>query len=153
MELRIAAKVDKVDEAYFKECIQPLLSDPLVQFIGEIGEKEKNDFLGNAYALLFPIDWPEPFGLVMIEAMACGTPVIAYRRGSVSEIVRPGESGYVVDNLDEAVAAVARVDAVNRRRCRQAFEARFCASRMARDYLAVYRAIIDAGVQTQQPAA
>ncbi|MFH0341703.1 MAG: glycosyltransferase family 4 protein [Chromatiales bacterium] len=153
MELRIAAKVDKADEAYFKECIQPLLSDPLVQFIGEIGEKEKNDFLGNAYALLFPIDWPEPFGLVMIEAMACGTPVIAYRRGSVSEIVRSGESGYIVDNLDEAVAAVATVDAISRRRCRQAFEARFCAARMARDYLAVYRAIIDAGVQTQQPAA
>ncbi|MGH8490309.1 MAG: glycosyltransferase family 4 protein, partial [Gammaproteobacteria bacterium] len=115
MELRIAAKVDKVDEVYFKECIRPLLSDPLVQFIGEIGENEKNDFLGNAYALLFPIDWPEPFGLVMIEAMACGTPVIAYRRGSVSEIVRSGESGFVVDDLDEAVAAVAKVDAVSRR--------------------------------------
>jgi len=152
MELRIAAKVDKADEAYFKEYIRPLLSDPLVQFIGEIGEKEKNDFLGNAYALLFPIDWPEPFGLVMIEAMACGTPVIAYRRGSVSEIVRSGESGYVVDNLDQAVAAVAKVDTLSRRRCHQAFEARFCASRMARDYLAVYRAIIDADVQAQ-PAA
>ncbi|MGH8659290.1 MAG: glycosyltransferase family 4 protein [Gammaproteobacteria bacterium] len=152
MELRIAAKVDKADEAYFKARIQPLFSHPLVNFIGEIGEKDKNEFLGNAHALLFPIDWPEPFGLVMIEAMACGTPVIAYRRGSVSEIVRDGETGFVVDDLNQAVAAVARLDTVSRRRCRETFEERFCASRMARDYLAAYLAIIDTGLRKRSAA-
>jgi len=152
IELRIAAKVDKADEAYFKARIQPLLSHPLVNFVGEIGEKDKNEFLGGAYALLFPIDWPEPFGLVMIEAMACGTPVIAYRRGSVSEIVRDGETGFIVDDLNQAVAAVARLDTVSRRRCRETFEERFCASRMARDYLAAYLAIIDTGLR-KRPAA
>lgn len=152
MELRIAAKVDKVDEAYFKARIQPLLSHPLVNFVGEIGEKDKNEFLGRAYALLFPIDWPEPFGLVMIEAMACGTPVIAYRRGSVSEIVRDGETGFIVDDLNEAVVAVANLDTVSRRRCREMFEERFCASRMAHDYLAAYLAIMDTGLR-KRPAA
>ncbi|MGH8614182.1 MAG: glycosyltransferase family 4 protein [Gammaproteobacteria bacterium] len=152
IELRIAAKVDKVDEAYFKARIQPLLSHPLVNFVGEIGEKDKNEFLGGAYALLFPIDWPEPFGLVMIEAMACGTPVIAYRRGAVSEIVRDGETGFIVDDLNQAVAAVARLDTVSRRRCRETFEERFCASRMARDYLTTYLAIIDTGLR-KRPAA
>ena len=109
MPLRIAAKVDPVDRAYFEETVRPLLDHPLVEFIGEIDEHEKRDFLGNALALLFPIDWPEPFGLVMIEAMAAGTPVIAWRNGSVPEIIDDGLSGVIVDSLEEAVAGVSRV--------------------------------------------
>lgn len=143
MELRIAAKIDKVDQDYFDEKIEPLLRHPLVHFVGEIGEKEKNDFLGGADALLFPIDWPEPFGLVMIEAMACGTPVIAYRRGSVPEIVRDGETGFIVDDLNQATTAVQRIDQISRRRCRDEFEERFSANRMADKYVEVYQALIE----------
>jgi glycosyltransferase involved in cell wall biosynthesis len=139
--LKLAAKVDRADEQYFRQTIAPLLTDPLVEFVGEIGDADKEEFLGNAVALLFPVDWPEPFGLVMIEAMACGTPVIAYRCGSVPEVIEDGVSGFVVDNDDAAVAAVQRARALGRRSCRQAFEDRFSAARMARDYLELYEQI------------
>ena len=141
--LKIAAKVDLVDREYFKKVIKPLLRDPLVEYVGEIGEGEKDDFLGNAYALLFPIDWPEPFGLVMIEAMACGTPIIAYRQGSVPEVIEQGHPRFVVDDLADAVAAAKRVPELSRKRCREVFEQRFTARRMARDYLRVYQGLIE----------
>lgn len=141
MELRIAAKVDKADRDYFESHVRPLLSRPGITFVGEIGEEQKQEFLANAYALLFPIDWPEPFGLVMIEAMACGTPVIAWPRGSVPEVIRDGETGFLVDSIDAAVAAVARVPSLRREQCRLRFEERFSARRMARDYLAVYQTV------------
>lgn len=144
MEIRIAAKVDKVDQAYFEDRIKPLLDHPLVQYIGEIGDEEKNEFLGQASALLFPIDWPEPFGLVIIEAMACGTPVIAYRRGSVPEVLHHGETGFIVENLDQALTAVEKIDQISRQRCRQVFEERFSTRRMAKEYVEVYQAIIGA---------
>jgi glycosyltransferase involved in cell wall biosynthesis len=137
--LRIAAKVDQADQAYFDSSIRPLLTGPLVEFLGEIGDHEKDAFLGNARALLFPIDWPEPFGLVMIEAMACGTPVVAYRRGSATEVLDEGVTGFIVSAVDEAVEAVERVGTLDRRRCRQVFEERFSAETMTRKYLAVYR--------------
>src|SRR5262245_53537817 len=137
--LKIAAKVDPVDQQYFDEVIRPLLSKPHVEYIGEINEDGKQDFLGHAKALLFPIDWPEPFGLVMIEALACGTPVIAFRRGSVPEVIDHGETGFVVDTVDEAVAALDHLEGLARGRCRQVFERRFTAKRMAKDYVAIYR--------------
>src|SRR5207249_5149368 len=118
MKLKIAAKIDAVDRQYMEREIRPLLDHPLIEFIGEIGEGEKDEFLGNAYALLFPIDWSEPFGLVMIEAMACGTPVIAYRRGSVPEVMEEGRTGFMVKGLEEAVEAVRRVPELSRERCR-----------------------------------
>ena len=139
MPLKIAAKVDQADRAYFHDEIKPLLNDPNVEFIGEIGEREKAAFLGNATALLFPIDWPEPFGLVMIEAMACGTPVIAWPCGSVPEVVDDRLTGRVVSTEDEAVAAVAEVAALDRRRVREVFERRFSARAMAAGYEALYR--------------
>jgi glycosyltransferase involved in cell wall biosynthesis len=141
--LKIAAKVDLVDREYFKKVIKPLLRDPLIEYVGEIGEGEKDDFLGHAYALLFPIDWPEPFGLVMIEAMACGTPIIAYRQGSVPEVIEEGHTGFVVDDLADAIAAAKRVPELSRKRCREIFEERFTARRMARDYLRVYQGLIE----------
>jgi glycosyltransferase involved in cell wall biosynthesis len=148
MPLRIAAKVDEVDENYFNERIKPLLTKPGVEYIGEIGEAEKADFLGSAYALLFPIDWPEPFGLVMIEALACGTPVIAFRRGSVPEIIEDGVTGFIVDTVEQAVAAVDRVAQLSRHRLRSAFQQRFCADRMAEDYVALYhKVIVSAGLE------
>jgi glycosyltransferase involved in cell wall biosynthesis len=125
--LKIAAKVDRVDEAYFRETIAPLLDGPGVEFIGEINERQKSEFLGEALALLFPIDWPEPFGLVMIEAMACGTPVLAFRGGSVSEIIDQGVTGMIVDSVDEAVATMPRVLALDRSGVRRRFEERFSA--------------------------
>ncbi len=137
--LRIAAKVDRVDEAYFAEVIQPLLGAPGVEFIGEIGEADKAEFLGRAAALLFPIDWPEPFGIVMIEAFACGTPVIAWRRGSVPEVVEDGVTGFIVEDEAAALAAIARIDTLDRRRIRREFERRFTSRRMAEEYLAAYR--------------
>ncbi len=142
MPLRIAAKVDKVDEDYFNERIKPLLNNPLIEFIGEIGEQEKDAFLGEACALLLPIDWPEPFGLVMIEAMACGTPVIAYGQGAVPEVVDDGETGFIVHDMDSAVSAVGNIDSIKRNVCRRVFEKRFSASRMARDYMRVYHNVI-----------
>jgi glycosyltransferase involved in cell wall biosynthesis len=144
IKLKIAAKVDPVDKHYMETKIRPLLDHPLVEFIGEIGEKEKPEFLGNALALLFPIDWVEPFGLVMIEAMACGTPTIAFRQGSVPEIIDSGVTGFVVENIDESLAALARVQYFDRARCRRVFEERFSASRMAADYLKTYERVIDA---------
>jgi glycosyltransferase involved in cell wall biosynthesis len=140
--LKIAAKVDKVDEAYFREKIAPLLSDPGVEFIGEINERSKAGFLGEARALLFPIDWPEPFGLVMIEAMACGTPVLAFRRGSVSEIIDQGVTGALVDTMDEAMRMLPQVLALDRHAVRQRFERRFSSARMAADYIALYRSLL-----------
>ena len=137
--LKIAAKVDKADQEYYDSQIKPLIdSTPGVEFIGEIGETQKQSFLANAIALLFPIDWPEPFGLVMIEAMACGTPVIAYRKGSVSEVMNEGVSGFIVESIDEAVAAVGKIDSISRAGCRAEFEKRFTVRRMAHDYLELY---------------
>jgi len=141
LPIRIAAKVDDVDRQYFEREIEPLLNLPGVEFIGEIGEAQKSEFLGQALALLFPIDWPEPFGLVMIEAMACGTPVIAFRNGSVPEVIDDGLTGYVVDDIDAAVQAVGRVDRLDRLAIRQRFEQRFSATRMARDYVELYEAL------------
>jgi glycosyltransferase involved in cell wall biosynthesis len=138
LPLKIAAKVDRADRAYFNAVIRPLLNHPLVEFMGEISEAEKDSFLGRARALLFPIDWPEPFGLVMVEALACGTPVIAYGHGAVPEVLEPGVTGFIVSNQDEAVQAVAQIDRISRGRCRASFERRFTARRMAEDYLFLY---------------
>lgn len=140
--LRIAAKVDNVDKDYFAERIQPLLSAPHVEFIGEIADDAKSEFLGKAEALLFPIAWREPFGLAMIEAMACGTPVVATRMGSVREVLNDGVTGFVVDNEDEAVAAIGRLAELDRDRIRRVFEERFTSRRMANSYLAIYRGLI-----------
>ncbi len=142
VKLKIAAKVDTVDEPYFHREIEPLLKQPHVEFLGEIDEKQKADFLGNARALLFPIDWPEPFGLVLIEAMSCGTPCIAWRAGSVPEVVDHGVTGFVVESIEEAVDAVRRVSMLDRADVRARFEQRFSAERMARDYLEVYRKVL-----------
>jgi glycosyltransferase involved in cell wall biosynthesis len=128
-----------VDEAYFREKIVPLLSEPGVEFIGEIPERSKTKFLGDALALLFPIDWPEPFGLVMIEPMACGTPVLAFRHGSVSEIVDQGVTGAIVDTMEQAVRMLPRVIALDRHAVRRRFEQRFSSARMATDYVAIFR--------------
>jgi len=141
--LRIAAKVDPADRAYFESVVEPMLDDPLVTYIGEIGDSDKNEFIGNARALLMPIDWPEPFGLVMIEAMACGTPVIAYRHGSVAEVLDDGVTGYIVENQEQAIQAAKNISRIERSRCRQVFEQRFSASVMARRYLAVYRELVE----------
>jgi glycosyltransferase involved in cell wall biosynthesis len=141
LPLKIAAKVDAADQRYFEERIRGLLDDPLVEFVGEIGEREKSAFLGDALALLFPIDWPEPFGLVMIEALACGTPVVAFRCGSVPEIVEDGVTGFIVDSVADAAAAVSRVPSLDRATVRLRFEERFSADRMARDYVGIYRKV------------
>ena len=137
--LRIAAKVDPADRDYFEHTIRPLLDNRLVEFIGEIGEADKSAFLGGARALLFPIDWPEPFGLVMIEALACGVPVVAFDGGSVREVIEDGVTGYVVSSLDEAIQATLRVDRLERRACRAAFDRKFTAGRMASQYVRIYR--------------
>lgn len=136
--LKMAAKVDDANKEYFEAVVKPLLDTELVEFIGEIGEAEKNEFLGNALAMLFPIDWPEPFGLVMIESMACGTPVLARRCGSVPEVMKDGVSGYIFDEVDEAVKLLDRIDQIDRRSVRRYFEQRFTAKRMARDYVELY---------------
>ena len=142
LPLRIAAKVDPVDGDYFERQIRPLLDNPLIEFIGEIGERQKSEFLGRARALLFPIDWPEPFGLVMIEALACGAPVVAFRGGSVPEVVDHGVTGFIVDTLEEAIDATRQIDRLHRRACRAAFERRFSVTRMADDYLQLYRLLM-----------
>jgi glycosyltransferase involved in cell wall biosynthesis len=142
--LRIAAKVDRADQDYYDAIIKPMIDHPLVEYIGEIGDHEKSDFLSGAIGLLLPIDWPEPFGLVMIEAMACGTPVIAYDNGSVPEIVEDGTTGFIVQDEDSAVAAVARLPELDRQAIRRHFEARFTARRMALDYVETYQGLIDA---------
>ena len=136
--LKIAAKVDRADRAYFEAVVEPLLDHPLVEYIGEISDREKAAFLGDARALLFPIDWPEPFGVVLIEAMACGTPVIAFRRGSVPEVVENGVTGFIVGSDAEAVDAVDRVGSLDRSRVRREFERRFTSRRMAQDYVRLY---------------
>jgi glycosyltransferase involved in cell wall biosynthesis len=140
MPLKMAAKVDQADAAYFDARVRPLLDDPLIEFIGEIDDARKSAFLGGAEALLFPIDWPEPFGLVMIEAMACGTPVVAYARGSAPEVIEPGVTGFIVNSEEEAVAAVREAVLLNRREIRRRFERRFSATAMARAYLDLYSA-------------
>lgn len=137
LPLKIAAKVDKADREYFQTVIKPLLHGD-VEFIGEIGEKNKDEFLGNALALLFMIDWPEPFGVAMIESLACGTPVIARARGSVPEIIEHGTNGYMVESLEEAESAIREIHQIARKRCRESFEKRFSAIRMARDYETAY---------------
>ncbi len=140
LPLKIAAKVDKADEKYFREVIHPLIQGHSeVEFVGEVDERAKTKFLGDARALLFPIDWPEPFGLVMIEAMACGTPILAFRAGSVPEVIDDGVTGRIVSSMPEAIAAMPSVLALDRRGVRQAFDARFTAARMARDYVALYQ--------------
>ncbi|MGE5512091.1 MAG: glycosyltransferase family 4 protein [Bacteroidota bacterium] len=142
MKLKIAAKIDRIDQTYWEATIAPMIAaNPNVEYLGEIDETQKAEFLGNARALLFPINWPEPFGLVMIEAMACGTPVIAFRCGSVPEVLTPGRSGIIVDTVDEAVKALAEVEAMDRSKVRESFEKRFTVERMAKDYLAVYRSL------------
>jgi len=155
--LKIAAKVDKADIDYYNHKIKRLLKGPGVEFIGEIGDRDKGEFLGRAMALLFPIDWPEPFGLVMIEAMANGTPIIAFRRGSVPEIIDEGLTGFVVDSVERAVAAIPRVAALDRSDVRRCFEERFSVRRMARDYIGLYddvlhRSSIDAVVLSARTA-
>jgi glycosyltransferase involved in cell wall biosynthesis len=143
LPLKLAAKVDKVDLEYYETQIRPLLRAPGIEYIGEISDREKSDFLSGAIALLVPISWPEPFGLVMIEAMACGTPVIAFNAGSVSEIVEDGVTGFVVKNEDEAIAALEKVPQLDRSRIRRRFEQRFTARRMAQDYLRTYARLME----------
>jgi glycosyltransferase involved in cell wall biosynthesis len=146
MPLKIAAKIDKSDRDYYEREIAHLLDHPLVEYIGEIGEAEKTDFLGNAHALIFPVDWPEPFGLVMIEAMACGTPSIAWCCGSIPEVIDEGVSGFIVDSIDQAVAAVERAGTLSRAGVRRRFEERFSVERMVRDYVAVYEELVEGAV-------
>jgi glycosyltransferase involved in cell wall biosynthesis len=140
--LRIAAKVDPADQAYFEREIRHRLDHPLIEYIGEIGEAAKGDFLGRASAMLFPIDWPEPFGLVMIEALACGTPVVAYEGGSVAEVMDDGVNGFIVQNQQQAIAAARRIGQIDRSACRRGFDERFTAARMAGGYVDVYRRLI-----------
>ncbi len=142
LPLKIAAKIDRVDEAYFRKDIAPLLSHPEIEYIGEIDEAQKATFLGEARALLFPIDWPEPFGLAMIEAMACGTPVLAFRHGSVPEVVEDGVTGYVVDSVEEAICKIGSLLALDRARVRRRFEQRFTSERMAEDYVKIFRDVM-----------
>jgi glycosyltransferase involved in cell wall biosynthesis len=143
MKLKVAAEINREDQ-YFKQDVEPLLREAreLVEFVGEIGGREKDEFLGNAYALLFPIDGPEAFGLVMIEALACGTPVIAWRSGPVPEVIDDGSTGFLVESVEEAVEAVGRIVDLSRQTCRQAFEDRFDAACMARNYIEVYRRLV-----------
>jgi glycosyltransferase involved in cell wall biosynthesis len=151
MPLKIAAKVDASDRQYFANVVRPLLRHPLVEYIGEIGEGDKDVFLGHAYALLFPIDWPEPFGLAMIEAMACGTPIVAFRRGSVKEVVDDGVTGFIVDSVEDAVRAVEKVTSLSRKRCREVFQERFSAGRMAEDYFTIYRQLVGGKAEAVSP--
>ncbi|MCK8786554.1 glycosyltransferase family 4 protein [Roseomonas sp. NAR14] len=153
LPLKIAAKVDKADADYWSDVIKPMIErNPRVEFIGEINEHQKAEFLGNALALLFPIDWPEPFGLVMIEAMSCGTPVIAFRCGSVPEVIENGVSGFIVSSIDQAVDAVQMVGRLERQSVRQAFEQRFTAECMAREYLSIYEHLAGTRLSARRPA-
>jgi glycosyltransferase involved in cell wall biosynthesis len=148
--IKIAAKVDRADEAYFRSEIEPLLKLPGVEYIGEIDERQKSQFLGEARALLFPIDWPEPFGLVMIEAMACGVPVLAFKHGSVPEVIDEGITGHVVESVEEGISKIGAVMSLDRARVRRKFEERFTSARMARDYLDLYRGLVGKDKATQQ---
>lgn len=141
--LKIAAKVDKADKEYFELEIKQLLDNPLVEFVGEINEREKSAFLGKAKALIFPINWSEPFGMVMVEAMSCGTPVIAFNRGSVPEVVDDGVSGVIVTNVEEAVSAIEKINTISRTGVRKVFEEKYTASRMAKDYLKIYELLAE----------
>jgi len=141
--LKIAAKVDKQDQLYFEKHIVHLMEHPLIEFIGEINEQQKTDFLGKAKALLFPIDWAEPFGMVMIEAMSCGTPVIAFRNGSVPEILDDGVTGFIVESVPQAIEAISKLNQLSRIKIRQVFEERFTATRMAEDYVRLYQMVIN----------
>ena len=149
LPLKIAAKVDKVDETYFRETISPLLDAPGIEYVGEINDRAKAEFLGEARALLFPIDWPEPFGLALIESMACGTPILAFRCGAVTEIIDEGMTGHVVESVEEAIGALPQVLTLDRRAVRRRFEERFTAARMAADYVKTYRAML--GKPAQRP--
>jgi glycosyltransferase involved in cell wall biosynthesis len=149
LPLKIAAKVDKVDRQYYEKKVRPLLKHPLLEFIGEIKETEKNEFLGNAAGVLFPINWPEPFGLVMIEAMACGTPVIAFGSGSVPEVIDEGLSGFIVNSIRQAVSAVARLDRLSRETVRAVFDKRFTVVRMADDYIRLYTSLLAGGLSSR----
>lgn len=142
LKIKIAAKVDKVDQAYYNDSIRDLIRQPHVDFMGEVGEDQKGDLLGKAKALLFPIDWPEPFGMVIVEAMACGTPVIAYPHGSVPELISEGENGFVVNNIDRAVEALDHVDLIDRERVREIFEERFSSTIMVNNYVRLYEKIV-----------
>jgi glycosyltransferase involved in cell wall biosynthesis len=142
MKLKIAAKIDKADMEYYEREIKPLLDNPLIEFIGEINEQQKCDFLGSARAFLFTIDWSEPFGMVIIEAMACGTPVIAHGMGSVPEIIQNGENGFITDNVKEAVSIIKNLDSFDRKKVRKIFDERFTAERMAKDYVRIYENLI-----------
>jgi glycosyltransferase involved in cell wall biosynthesis len=144
IRLKIAAKVDKVDAAYFESEIKPLLDSSLIEFIGEVNEPDKNVLLGGARALIFPIDWPEPFGLVMIESLACGTPVIAFNCGSVPEVLESGKTGFIVESVPEAVEAFGRIDQISRSVCRQEFERRYTSTQMAQNYLSAYEQVLQA---------
>src|SRR5580692_3745474 len=148
--LKIAAKVDRVDEEYFRDEILPLIDGPGVEFIGEINEREKTQFLGEAAALLFPVDWPEPFGLVMIEAMACGTPVLAFRCGSIPEVIDVGVTGNVVESEEEAVTALSEILSYDRSAVRRRFDERFTATRMAEDYVSTYRQLLSTRASDRQ---
>jgi glycosyltransferase involved in cell wall biosynthesis len=148
LRLKIAAKIDRVDQAYWDEKIGPMVeAHSNVEYVGEINEHEKAAFLGDARALLFPVDWPEPFGLVMIEAMACGTPVVAFRRGSVPEIVEESESGFIVDTVEGAVSAVQRISSLDRAKVRATFDRKFTVERMAHDYVQIYRTLAETGIE------
>jgi glycosyltransferase involved in cell wall biosynthesis len=146
MPLKVAAKIDNADREYYETVIKPLMNDPNVEFIGEIAEHEKGEFLGNAHAYLFPIDWPEPFGLTMIEAMACGTPTIAFNRGSVPEVMQEGLTGFIVNDMDQAVAAVEKIGSIERTACRNFFEKRFTATRMAEQYVELFDSVTETPV-------
>jgi glycosyltransferase involved in cell wall biosynthesis len=151
LPLRIGAKIDPADRKYFEREIEPLLAGPGIKYLGEVDDRQKRDLLAEAGALLFPIDWPEPFGLVMVEAMACGTPVLAFRGGAVEEVLRNGVTGAVVDTVDEAVAALPGVLALDRAACREEFERRFSARRMARDYVRVYERLMETSRRAPAP--
>ena len=152
--LRIAAKVDPMDQKYFHTEIEPLLAHPLIEYLGEITDAEKDEFLGQAMALVCPYDWPEPFGLVLIEALACGTPVLAYRRGSIPEIIENCSTGFVCEGLDDMTTAIQHISEIDRRQCRRSFEQRFTVGRMAQDYLYVYERILDrTGQRVSEPEA
>ena len=150
--LRIAAKVDPADQEYFRTEIEPLLSDPSVEYLGEITDAEKDEFVGNATALVCPYDWPEPFGLVLIEALACGTPVVAYRRGSIPEIIEDGVTGFVCEGLDEMTAAIQRISEIDRGQCRLSFEERFTVERMARDHIRLYERVLGVAYKKEPEA-
>ncbi len=149
LKLKLAAKIGDDDRPYFRETVEPLIDGDRIDYVGEIDEAEKAAFLGNAAGLVFPIDWPEPFGLVVIEAMAFGTPVLAWNCGAMPEIVDPGITGFLAESIEDAVASVPDLLALDRRRVRRTFEARFSATRMARDYLAAYARLLGAGAEVE----